>query len=178
MNKFFVKGISSVSLTASVCSAANSLCSMANDLGSAREFPTWFYGEGEIPEEGKKWFKEQFFVNAYHFMSATAELGEEYNEVNKNEVENAFVNLAKFGDALYVRGLTLDYFGNLDRELKFLEEFGAENLWWLEGEGLFPLTKWYYMNNRTDDQKKAADFIVELVEKWRPFYHLIVYKSC
>ena len=171
MNKFFVKGVSSASLAASVCSTAN-------NLGSAREFPAWFYGEGEIPEEGKKWFKEQFFVNAYHFMAATAELGKEFNEVNKNEVENAVLNLAKFGDALYVRGLTLDYFGNLDQEVRFLEDFGVENLWWVDGKCYSPLIRWYYMKNRTNNQKKAANFIAELAKKWDQVFHIIVYKSC
>lgn len=159
MNNFFVKGLSGVFLTSLVCSA-NNFCS------ACREFPDWFYGEGEIPKDGAEWFSKEFLVRARSLINSCVELGKNFNEDNKNNVKKSFVNCLKFFDALYVRNITLDEFVKDENELFSLIRLIREQLWWVRGSGLFFLTKSYYMNNRTDDQKKAADFINGLKQKW------------
>ena len=155
MNKFFIKGLASVSLTASVGLTVSNFCS------AFEEFPDWFYYYTEIPVEGEKWFVENFLASVHKVMTAYVELGKEFNEVNKNAAIKANENFNRFSQALVFRGLTLNNFGNFDVEIRLLENFEKENLWWINGKGLFPLVKWYYMNNRSDAQKKAADFIKE-----------------
>ena len=162
MKNFFVKGLTGIFFT-SLVSSTNNFCS-----ASCREFPNWFYGEGEVPEDGAKWFQREFFVRVYNFMKDCTELGGNFNEENKMKVEKSGVNLTKFLDSFVVRNIDVKNFVESEKELSFLVDLYEEELWWIDGRRLSPITKSYYMNSRTDDQKKAADFIIKLRERWQP----------
>lgn len=145
MNKRFVKGLYVAPLAASVGCMANNFCSA----------------------ERRSLDMENFFVAVYRMMVASNELGKDFSEVNKIEVENAYMNLIKIAEIFGFPDTVIDgnEFEDFNMEFKFLDNFNHKNLWWIDGDGLYPLTKSYYMNNRTDDQKKAADFIKKLMQR-------------
>lgn len=145
MNKRFVKGLCVAPLAASVGCTANNFCSA----------------------ERRSLDMENFFVAVYRMMVASNELGKDFSEVNKIEVENAYMNLIKIAEIFGFPDTVIDEneFEDFNMEFNFLDNFNHKNLWWIDGDGLYPLTKSYYMNNRTDGQKKAADFIKKLVQR-------------
>lgn len=100
MNKFLIKGFAGTFLISSACSVSN-YCS------ALREFPDWFYGEGNFPEDAKEWFGEQLILRINNLTDACVKLEKNFNENNKFLFKESLAAYGKFMDALNVRKITL-----------------------------------------------------------------------